>query len=819
MRKVFLLFFLFSFSFHARSQQVRPANSADIYKKLQTLKRLPKVLYLAAHPDDENTGLLSWLVQNQHIETAYLSLTRGDGGQNLIGSEQSAALGLIRTHELLEARKLDGAKQFFTRAIDFGFSKNPEDTFKQWDIDSITSDVVWVIRNFKPDVIICRFPPTAAAGHGQHAASAIIAEQAFKAAADSNAYTGQLTYAEPWQATRLLWNTFRFGDINTTDESQFKIVTGQYDPLLGLGYGELAGISRSLHQSQGAGTPSVAGIQTEHFKLVAGTPISNSLFDGIARTWSDKNYAHIDQAIDTIIDEFNFLQPDLSVPALLKLKKQISELDEIYPKQYKLTELNKIILSCAGFMAEAITNKDQITLEDTINVRLNIISRSQEPLVIKKIKWLTNETVENYRLRSDSLHTFNKVLKLPKDTKIPQAYWLKDPPENAGLYNVNDIRLLGSPTADSELKLHLTVQLKSEQFYISVPLSYKKLDPIKGDVVEALRVVPALDIKFSQPIYFLNNEPNLSVSLKLSANNDIEAGTLRIKSGKNTLYSQSGISIDRSQDTVIVASVSIANENQFVNNEIYAELEYNGNLFSKEHRLIEYNHIPTLQLFSEAKAYVIREKLNIKVTNVGYIKGAGDYIPDFLQLAGIQLHFLEESDMANIEKIASLDAIITGVRALNVEKRMKEWMPILNKYVKNGGTLVMQFNTLQELSTKDFGPFPFVISRDRVTEEDSYINFLNPNHALLNYPNKISSSDFEGWVQERGLYFPSSWSDFYEPLFEMSDTDEPPLKGGTLYARYGKGHYIYTPLSFFRQLPIGHSGAAKLFFNMLSIGK
>ncbi|MCD6065027.1 MAG: family deacetylase, partial [Flavipsychrobacter sp.] len=297
MRRLFLpLAFLFSqFSF---AQQVRPANSAQIYNEIARLKNLTNVLYFAAHPDDENTRLLAWLANDQHIRTAYLSLTRGDGGQNILGTEQGAALGLIRTHELIEARKLDGAEQFFTRAIDFGFSKTHQETFKHWNEDQLVSDAVWVIRKFRPDVIICRFPPNEQAGHGQHAASAIIAEKAFHAAGDPTKYPDQLKYYGAWQPKRIVFNSFRFGDRNTITTDNIKVPVGQYSPLIGMGYGELAGISRSIHKSQGAGTPSTPGVQTEYFKHVAGEPMTNSLFDGIDISWKRVKNPEIDRQID-----------------------------------------------------------------------------------------------------------------------------------------------------------------------------------------------------------------------------------------------------------------------------------------------------------------------------------------------------------------------------------------------------------------------------------------------------------------------------------------------------------------------------------------
>jgi LmbE family N-acetylglucosaminyl deacetylase len=819
MNKYSLLFICFLFSVGAYSQQVRPATSATIYNELKMLKQLPRVLYLAAHPDDENTGLLSWLVNDQHVETAYLSLTRGDGGQNLIGSEQGAALGLIRTYELLEARKLDGAKQFFTRAIDFGFSKNPEDTFKQWDIDSITSDVVWIIRKFKPDLIICRFPPTGAAGHGQHSGSAIIAEKAFKAAADNNYFPEQLNLVDVWQAKRLLWNTVRFGSTNTTSDDQFKVIAGQFDPLLGMGYGELAGLSRSLHQSQGAGTPSIAGVRTEYFNPVAGSPFHSSLFDGLNRNWTDINQANIDETIAKIIENFNFVRPDLSLPALLELRKSFREVNDNDLKERKLASLDQIILSSIGFMAEMVTNKDEAVVGEQLDFHLNTIGRSEKSIIIKKINWLANEENVEIRLANDSLYTFRKSLKIPEDTPPSEPYWLKNSPSTASLYNVMDQDLIGRPAKPSPLQILLSLKIEDEEFEVQVPLSFKKLDPIKGDVVESLRIVPAINVQFNQALYFIKDASSLPVSINLRAKGNINNGTLKIRNGTNILFSKPSISLSHSADTNIQVSIPLDKIKQIQGNQLEAEFEHANQIYDKDKHLMEYGHLPSLQYFTTATAKVIDDDLDVKITKVGYVQGAGDLIPDFLRLAGLEVTFLQASDFSDMSKLALYDAIITGVRALNAEKRMDRWMPLLNQYVKNGGTLIMQFNTLQDLATKIYGPYPFTIGRGRVTEEDSEVKFLKPQHRILNYPNKISSADFNGWVQERGLYFPSLWDDHYEPLFEMHDSGEQALKGATLYAQYGKGHYIYSPLAFFRQLPAGNTGAAKLFFNMLSIGK
>ncbi|WP_343686690.1 PIG-L family deacetylase [Chryseobacterium gleum] len=829
-KKVSTVFILGFYTVFCSAQQVRPLKSSEIYRDLKTLKHLPKVLYLAAHPDDENTGLLSWLINDQNVETGYLSLTRGDGGQNLLGTEQGAALGLIRTHELLEARKLDGAQQFFTRAIDFGFSKNTTDTFKQWSADSITADVVWVIRQFRPDVIICRFPPTAAAGHGQHAASAVVAEKAFKLAGDKNAFPDQLKYVNVWQPKRVLWNTFRFGGVNTTAENQLKVTVGQYDAQLGMGYGELAGLSRSLHKSQGAGTQSVAGIRTEYFSHVIGEPAKNTLFDGVTKTWTSQGNADIDQALDQIITAFNFNTPEQSLPALLALRKKIMMLKDSDLKKDKIKSLDHIILSCAGFMGEVVTNQAEAVAGDHYNFRLNLISRSADPVVLENVKWLNQSESLNRPLSKDSLITIQHDIQIPTDAALTEPYWLAKPPANAATFSVPDETLIGLPEAESPLNVLVGLKIGPEKFQVKLPLSFKKLDPVRGDVVEALRIVPAVELKFTQPLYLVKENEDLHLSLHLKVNSDKPLG----KGNLNLMYNGEklgGAEVnsfngkDFTVDYVIPKTkLSSINSSRL---QLDANFVTDGVTYNKKQVLIQYPHLPSLQYFSPATVTVMKGDIQAKIKKVGYIEGAGDFIPEFLRIAGVQVDVLKDGDFygntdasgSSQNKLSQYDAIVLGVRANNTEKKLGRWMPFLYSYVKEGGNLVMQYNTNQDTTVDQLGMYNFSIANKRVTEENATVTFLNPNHKLLNFPNKITADDFKGWVQERGAYFPAQWDAAYEPLFEMHDTDEEPLKGSTLYARYGKGNFIYTPLAFFRQLPAGNVGAARLFFNFLSAQK
>src|SRR6202012_2711831 len=323
LRLTLLFLFVFSYVF---SQSNPPQDLGTIEQSFKKLNVLGSVLYVAAHPDDENTRLLAYLAAEKHYRTGYLALTRGDGGQNLIGDEQSEVLGLIRTQELLAARRVDGAEQFFTRANDFGFSKGPDETLKIWDKEKVLGDVVWVIRNFRPDVIICRFPTTGEGGHGHHTSSAILAQEAFTAAADPKRFPEQLKYVQPWQAKRLLWNTFSFGTVNTTAPDQFKINVGVYNPILGEGYGEMAAESRSNHKTQGFGSARQRGDAYEYFKTILGDAPKEDLMDGINTSWARvKGAEDIGTEAEKIRKDFEIDHPEKSVPALIKLLDKVEK--------------------------------------------------------------------------------------------------------------------------------------------------------------------------------------------------------------------------------------------------------------------------------------------------------------------------------------------------------------------------------------------------------------------------------------------------------------------------------------------------------------
>ena len=823
MRKIVAALLVAGLSSVAHAQQVRSASSEKIYHEMEQLQHLVNVLYVAAHPDDENTRLLAWLVNDQHLRTAYLSLTRGDGGQNILGSEQGDALGLIRTHELMEARKIDGAEQFFSRAIDFGFSKTNEETFKHWPQYLLTYDAVWVMRKYRPDIVICRFPPNTQAGHGQHAASAIIAAQAYKVTGDKNQYTEQLKYYDAWKPKRLIFNAYKFGTFSTQSEDMFKMTVGNYEPTMGLGTGEIAGISRSVHKSQGAGTPSVPGVLTEYFKLVAGDTFSTSLFEGIDMTWGRVSRPDIGTDLKTIADYFDFKKPEASLGALFSVRKKITEVKDEYWRNEKLKEIDQVILDCTGLMAEVYAKQPQTVAGVTLPFTLHVIARSHMPVTLDNIQWGSSDTVTNMAVPLDTLLTFEHNVSIPADAPLTQPYWLANVHPDKDMFSIPNDTLIGLPETPNNLNITLRLQINGVYFSVPVPLSYKKTDPVKGDVVEQLRIVPGATVTFSNSLIITNPDGSVQAELRIHTYKDIKDGNLEIGSTKspNAVASLKGLNLSSSTDTIISIHIDAKALSAEAGNDFFlnAQLSAGGEVYKKTMHLIQYSHLPSLQYFTEPFAKVLRANWKCSVKKIGYIEGAGDYIPTFLRLAGLEVDVLKESDLTSAAKLKKYDAIITGIRAVNVEKRMSYWLPVLFEYAQNGGTLVMQYNTTQDLATTKVGPYPFTITSDRVTEEDAKMTFVDPKARLLNYPNVITDADFTDWVQERGLYFVSKWDEKYKTLFSMHDEGEKPLEGGTLYARVGKGNYVYTSLSFSRQVPAGNKGAIRLLMNMLSVGK
>lgn len=822
-----LLIFFYFIQISFGQQPVKP-NSVDIYNQIEKLNFLGSVLYIAAHPDDENTRLISYLSNEKKARTAYLSLTRGDGGQNLIGSELSEQLGVIRTQELLEARKIDGGEQFFSSANDFGYSKNSDETLQIWDKNKVLSDVVWIIRRFQPDVIINRFDHrSSGTTHGHHTASALLSVESFDIANDVNAFTNQLKWVKPWQPKRQFFNTSwwfygskeKFDAADKTNLSSLQI--GVYYPTIGKSNQEIAALSRSSHQSQGFGSVGSRGEEIEYLELIKGTTLNNknNIFDGIDTSWNRlKDGAAIGELIQKILKEYDFKNPSLSIPNLVKAYSMIQLLEDEHWKKIKTEEIKKLIVACSGLYLEGVAENQTATPNSTLNVKIEAINRSVNSMVLKSIFSMPEgkNTNVNSELKNNISINNKLEIKLPETIKYTSPYWLKEK-SSVGMYHVNDQEIIGTADIIREVKLVFNIEINGITIPFERNVIYKYNDPTKGEIYNPMDIVPEITTSILDKVALFNSGKSKSIGIKIKAGKEVVNGILKLDLPANWRVIPNEISF----------ALSKKGEEQILNFEVFppknadeitakAIAIINGKSFDKELINIKYDHISKQQILRTSVSKFI--KLDIKTGNqkIAYIMGAGDEVPKSLMQMDYQVTEINPSEITK-ENIEKFDVIITGVRAYNTVKELKFKQEILFDFVKQGKTMIVQYNTTDELVTKNIAPFPLKISRDRVTEENAEIRFLTPEHPVLNYPNRITTEDFIGWKQEQGLYYPSEWDAAFTPILSSNDKGETPKNGALLIAKYGKGNYIYTGLSFFRELPEGISGAYRLISNLISI--
>ncbi len=796
---------------NAMGQTPRSHSSADILQQLKKLEVFGAVLYIAAHPDDENTRLLAYLANERRFRTGYLSLTRGDGGQNLIGDEQGIDLGLIRTQELLAARRIDGAEQFFTRAYDFGYSKSPEETLQKWGHDKILSDVVWVIRKFKPDVIINRFPTTGEGGHGHHTASAMLAAEAFDAAADASKFPEQLKNGVTvWQAKRLLWNTFNFGGTNSQREDQLKIEVGMYNPILGKSYGEMAAESRSQHKSQGFGVPAQRGESFEYFSTIKGEMPVNDLMDGVDNSSKRGGQPGFSTSVKTLLNNYKSEKPSLIVPALVSLRKQVGKWPAGYWKDKKLKEVDKLVEASSGIFLEVTAPSPYAVTGDSLKLTFTINNRLGIPVKNVTIHFGDTYIVpKSAEKNTNSINVFSILI--PEDAPLSQPYWLKEGMPN-GSFTVTDQKLIGKPwNEEAGPKFHF--EIEGEKFTFERPVKFKYTDPVKGEIYQPVSIVPKITLQIDPEINVITQhaEENkftdknyrlFADGARLNIKEETYARLKDLKAG--ALYSQREL-IDRT------AKTNAANSADVITVKDAAGKPYN------EIREIAYDHIPATLYFKPSTQKLLKADIEVAGKNIGYIPGAGDKVPQALVQMGYRVTMLSEKDIT-ATNLKQFDALIAGVRAYNTNLWLSIASPILNDYVKEGGVFLVQYNTNNNAGPlrQKMGPYPFTLGRNRITDETAVVNFLIPNDPVLNYPNKITQKDFEGWIQERSIYHAENIDSNYRKIFSMKDPGEKESDGSLIVADYGKGRFIYTGIVFFRELPAGVPGAYRLLANLLA---
>ncbi|WP_440066449.1 PIG-L family deacetylase [Tenacibaculum discolor] len=823
-KKVLLLLSFLLISLTINAQKPQKLTSNQIYEKVQKLNFLGSALYIAAHPDDENTRLIAYLSNHEKARTGYLSLTRGDGGQNLIGPEMRELLGVIRTQELLAARGVDGGEQRFSRANDFGYSKHPDETLKIWDKDKVLADVVWAIRTFKPDVIINRFNHrTPGTTHGHHTSSAMLSVEAFDLANDKTKYPEQLEYTNTWKPNRLFFNTSwwfygsqeKFAKADKSKMLSFDI--GTYYPLKGLSNNELASIASSQHLCQGFGRLTTRGTQTEYVEFLKGDfpKDKKDIFSGINTTWNRvEGGGEIGDILYDVEQNFDFVNPSKHLPALLKAYQKVQKLKSEHWKKVKTKELKEIIEACAGLYLEASAESSSATPNSSVDIDFEVLNRSGVSMELSSIKILpeNKKIVKDLDLANNEKKTFTESILIP-EVSYSSPYWLEKP-WGLGMYTVESQQLRGKPETPRPIQVQFNLMIENESISFVKPIVHRYSKRDKGEIYEPFEVLPKVTTKLLNKVLVFSSEKSqkVTVEVRSGAKNTNGKVALKAPNGWTVIPNEAKFSIAQKGDIQLIDFMvtPTQKESEGVLKAIAKVEEKN---YDKELIEINYNHIPKQSVLLPSQAKVVRMNIKKNGTKIGYIQGSGDAIPESLQQIGYEVTELNVNEInGNLEQF---DAVVVGIRAYNTIKELQFKQKYLLEYVKNGGNVIVQYNTNRGVDVQ--APYNLQLSRDRVTDENANVTFLAKEHSILNYPNKITEADFDGWVQERGLYFPNKWSKEYTPILSMHDKGESAKDGSLLVAKYGKGNYIYTGLSFFRELPAGVSGAYKLFANLLSV--
>jgi LmbE family N-acetylglucosaminyl deacetylase len=815
-----------AFSAASASAAVEPMSGPEILQQLKSFNQWGSVLYVAAHPDDENTLLIAYLARGRDYRTAYLSLTRGDGGQNVLGPEFGSELGVARTQELLAARRIDGGRQFFTRARDFGFSKDYLETLNIWDRRQVVADIVRVIRTFRPDVVITRFSLQPGNTHGHHTASAVLALEAFRLAGKATAFPEQLDTLRPWQPRRILWNGFGRGEAGTVTME----ITGN-DPVTGMSFTELAGRSRSMHKTQGFGNFVGGGGRntSQTFQLLDGEPATKDIMDGIDTTW---NRIPGGTAIATntaaIIANFNIKSPSDSVEDLVNLHSLVVALKSKDPVvAEKRAQLDRILQSCLGLTVSTVVTQAEVVPGETIILHHTVVEKSDAI-----VRWVNIQLPSLHMmyphlasLVPDEPESCDEPVTIPLGTPVSQPYWLRAE-GTPGMFQVDDPALIGQPENPPVLPLVQTFMVGGE--ILSIPDEpIQVTSDFRPEHVRRLQVIPPASLHFSTPVELFKAGETRPVDVVVTANRPGVTGSLSLLTPTNWW-------VDTSQSWQVAPDqqhfeLAAAGNRQVFHftvtapaldsvSKLVAAATIGGQTYANDRVEINYPHIPFQLLQPVATLKTVSLDVQTRGHNIGYLPGAGDSVADDLKEMGYAVTILTDTDLTP-EKLRDLDAVVIGVRAFNVRTNLTAHLPALFDWVKSGGTVVAQYNRPDGLKATPLAPYDLKIANLRVTDENAAVTFLDPDNPVLNTPNKITEADFAGWVQERGIYFPSEWDPHFTPILACHDPGEDPLKGSLLVAKYGNGYYVYTGLVFFRQLPAGVPGAYRLFANLVSLGK
>jgi len=826
MQKYLLSFLICVFALSStQAQKPKTPSSSEIYESIQKLNFLGSVLYIAAHPDDENTRLIAYMSNQVKARTGYLSLTRGDGGQNLIGPEIRELLGVIRTQELLAARRIDGGEQLFTRANDFGYSKHPDETLEIWNKEDVLSDVVLAIRKFKPDVIINRFDHrTPGSTHGHHTSSAILSVEAFELANNKSAYPTQLKQVSLWQPKRLFFNTYSWRG-NSEKVNQDNLTTfdiGVYYPLKGLSNNELASLASSQHLCQGFGRLAQRGSQKEQIEFLKGEPLTDKddIFSGIDTSWNRINGGKaIGDILTNVEKNFNFKKPSEHLPELLEAYKLLQNVDNKHWKTQKTQELKAIIEMCAGLYLEVSAETNWATPNELVKLNLEVLNRSDKNITLVSFENNSGLSVsKQMELEQNTKYNFKENLLIDEKQNPTTPYWLNKK-GTLGMYNVEDESLIGIPETPRTYQIKFNFLINNTPISFTKDVIYRYSKPEKGELYRPFEIIPEASAKITEKVIILDNNTQRDITVIVKSGRDNLEGSVEVchPNDWQVYPKQQKVNIAHKGEEQTLVFTVIPPKNQ---SEGYMSpmVHIGDKDYTKQLIQIDYEHIPFQTVLLPSESKIVRLDIKKKGQNIAYIQGAGDVVPESLRQIGYDVRVITPDEI-NGETLSFFDAVVVGVRAYNTVENLEFKQQQLFDFVAQGGNMVVQYNTSYRLAVNTLAPYDLKLSRDRVTEEDAEVRFLNPEHPVLNYPNKITKKDFEGWTQERGLYFPNEWADEFTPILSMNDINESPKEGSLLVAKHGDGYFIYTGLSFFREFPEGVSGAYRLFANMLSLGK
>ena len=816
---------------------------SGLKQALDRLDVVGSVLHTGAHPDDENSSLLAWLSRGQGARTAYLSTTRGEGGQNLIGTELFEALGVIRTEELLAARRFDRAQQFFTPNYEFGFSKTADETLDKWGKERLVGDMVRVIRKFRPEVIISRFSGTPRDGHGHHQAAGIATREAFHAAADPNLYPG---YGKPWQAKKLYMSAGGGGRGGRGGAGDIRINVGEYGSAIGRSFHEIAMEGRSLHRTQSMGAARQRGPRYTSLEMIEKN-VAGADDEPIFNRTTHK-LMHLVELEPALEADLEALQGQIEA---IRAKARLDDPADIFPDLIEAIKLFESIRSKAqvehvGFLLDLKADDFHLAAELTAGITVDVLA-SDDSVVPGQEFELTIAIVNNGPFEFETVRTNTDFLpgwdarydgstgglrsgerfeqrftvKVSETPDYTQPYWLRSPREaDRFAWPGGDEATL--PFDPPLMPTRAEIDFGGVSIVANRHAEYVYVDDVYGELRSLVKVVPDLSVRLSPETAVVPLSGDRKKEFTVTLHNQSPEG----RAAEVALEVPEGWAVEPESRTVEFGGAGETASVQFVVDvprasgefEVSATARMLNEEYRRGYRVIAYPHIETRHIYSDARSRVNVFEIDTHVENIGYVQGAGDEVAASLAQLGIPVTFLTADDLSRGD-LSVYDTIVVGIRAYAVREDLRAYNQRLLDYVENGGTLVVQYNQY-DMPRGDFGPYPFTINRphDRVTVEEAPITFVDPDHPALNTPNKISEADFEGWVQERGLYFMGDWDERYMPVVASNDPGEDPKLGGMMVAEIGQGRYVYTGYAFFRQLPAGVTGAYRLFSNLISLG-